>query len=46
MESGEIGSVLFGDFMQGAGSVPSPESMESPEEREGTEPLPYMASLL
>ena len=29
--------------MQGAGSVPSPESMESPEEREGTEPLPCMA---
>ena len=38
------GSVLFGDFMQVP--VPSAESMESPEEREGTEPLPYGAFLL
>ena len=27
------------------GSVPSSESMERPEEREGTEPLPYIMVL-
>ena len=36
------GNIPSGDFMQGP--VPSPERMERPEEQEGTEPLPCMAS--